>query len=485
MKRLRAISVLLMIAGTAHAQVLQKEGFKLGGTPSDRPVSNTINDILIHGFDVWVGTSRGLMRTVDQGETWSVFDQTSGLGKGGISALAADENALWVATAFDTTTDQGRLSAGGGLAYTRDDGETWTYIPQPVDDRDETRYKPTTTVVQNLTYDIALTPEAVWIVSFGGGLRRSFDDGETWEVVTVDGAPFDALGRLAHRVFSVLYVCDVLWVGSAAGVHRSLDGGETWTTFDNSQPQGISGNFVVALASQPVGGSTRIWAATIEALGEGERRAVSYTDDMGLSWSVVLEGEFAHNFGHSLRGGTIYVATDNGLFKSMDGQEWALYPPMVDEENDYRVLSQTATAVAADQRYLWVGTDDGLARNRIGGSSWQIYRAYASPGQDGEPETYAYPNPFSPTRHNVLGDDGHVRFQYRCKKDCDVTVRVYDFSMSLVATVAQDKFRQAGDWAETWDGRNDLGERVANGVYFYRIDRTGHATAWGKVMVLD
>ena len=67
-----------------------------------------------------------------------------------------------------------------------------------------------------------------------------------------------------------------------------------------------------------------------------------------------------------------------------------------------------------------------------------------------------------------------------------MTVRVYDFGMNLVRTVVEEKDRfGSGDYAEVWDGRNDVGDMVANGVYFYKITLTGKTPLWGKVMVVN
>ena len=86
----------------------------------------------------------------------------------------------------------------------------------------------------------------------------------------------------------------------------------------------------------------------------------------------------------------------------------------------------------------------------------------------------------------MVGDEGHVRFQYRTRSASSVTVKVYDFSMNLVRTVVEGKERPAtGDYSEVWDGKNDLGDSVANGVYFYRISIDGAAPLWGKVMVVN
>ena len=459
------------------------------GSPGSGPTSNAINDILVVGDAVWTGAGRGISRTMDFGTTWTVFSQTHGLGRGGVSAMAEGYGMFWAATAFDSTTEVGTFSTGGGLSYTLDNGETWTWIPQPVDSPDVTDYAPTTTEVQNVTYDIALTEDAVWITSWGGGLRKSEDLGSTWEVVTVDGKPFDALAYLTHRPFAVRYDGEALWVGTAGGIHKSTDGGASWTTFNHqNQDVGISGNFIVALEIQEFEDVQRVWAATIEAMDSTEVRAVSMSEDGGLSWKTILEGEFAHNFGFDHVTGDVFVPTDNGLFTTPDfGKTWAVFSNLVDSERDERVYSDEVYSVGvSSDGGLWTGTRDGLALTYDEGLTWTLFRAFQPARVNGTPRTYAYPNPFSPLRHNFIEGDGHVRFQYRTTMATEVTVRVYDFGMNLVRTVVEGKSRTvAGDFAEVWDGKNGLDEMVANGVYFYSIQMTGEEMLWGKVMVVN
>ena len=58
--------------------------------------------------------------------------------------------------------------------------------------------------------------------------------------------------------------------------------------------------------------------------------------------------------------------------------------------------------------------------------------------------------------------------------------------MNLVRTVVEDKDRfSPGDYSEVWDGRNEIGDRVANGVYFYQIVLTGEEPLWGKIIVVN
>jgi hypothetical protein len=482
MQHLKIFFLLALLAcivfSSASAQVLFKSGWQLDrqAEPLSGLRSNSVSDIVIHRGNIWLGTGKGLARSRDGGQTWVTYTTANGLPRGGISAIAVTDTIIWVAAAFDSLTKEaGLLPTGGGLSYSVDDGKTWTHVPQ---------FGPTP--VQNVTYDIAVRGNQVWATNFGGGLQRSSDRGKTWTVVPPDTFLFDPLGNLNHRAFSIINADGVLWHGSAGGINKSLDGGKTWTNFSHqNQVKPISGNFVVAIGQQKWRGREYIWAATVNAEDPKEKKAVSITDDGGYSWRVTLEDEFAHNFG--FEDSTAYVVTDNGLFKSNDfGRTWAKFAPVIDAAKGEQFLTTAYFAVAASQGRVWTGGADGVAVTNDAGRTWNILRGSKKAGENGEPRTYAYPNPFSPFRHNQFRDDGHVRFQYQTTRPTKVTVKVFDFAMELVAEVVSQKERPfAGQFAEVWNGRNLRGEVVANGVYFYRLDLEGEGVFWGKVMVLD
>jgi len=483
-KHARTLFVILFFlasAFTLHAQPPAKISWQLGherttaGAPLAGLRSNSVSDIVVHNGEIWLGTGKGLARSSDGGETWVTYTHANGLPRGGLASLAVSDSIIWVATAFDSLVPEGLLPAGGGLAYSTDKGATWSYVEQPGP-----------TPIQNITFDIALHPTGVWIASFGGGLQRTTNRGQSWEVVPPDSFFFDPLGNLNHRVFSVINAEGNLWVGTAGGVNKTLDGGNTWTNFSHqNQTQAISGNFVVALGQQKWRGREYLWAATVNAEAEDEFRAVSVSDDGGYSWHVSLEGEFAHNF--AFDDSMAYAVSDNGLFRSNDfGHTWAKFPLIEDREAGERYLSNELFAAGVLGSRLFAGGPDGLAFTDDEGANWRIARGSVAAGEDGTPRTYAYPNPFSPFRQNQLNEDGHVRFQYNTTKATEVTIKVFDFAMDLVAEVVTRKSRPgAGNYFEVWDGKNYRGDIVANGVYFYRVELAGEGAQWGKLIVLD
>jgi len=449
--------------------------------------ANDITDIVVHQNTIWFGSSKGLISTSNDGLNFSSYANTSGIGEGHIAAVNVNKDGvIWISTVFDSTTSVGNMDVGGGLSYSTDSGANWHWIPQPVDAVSDTDggKKPTTVAVSNITWDIAFRDDEVWIGSWAGGLRKSTDSGKTWEVVTPDGLPFDVLGNLNHRVFSVINAQNGLWVGTAAGINKSTDGGKTWTLYNAQNGSGISGNFVNGLAEQIYQGRSIIWASTWKAEGEDEYYGVSKTENGGLTWETFLEGEKPHAF--AFYENEVFIAADNGLFKSVDfGKSWALFPQITDEYGSSIMTTETYS-IAVKGSDVWVGTGDGLAKTSDRGNTWKIFRAFKSTAEEGEPATYAYPNPFSPMRHNVINGEGHVRIQYNTTSETTVSIKIFDFGMNLVKDLVSDKPRpSSGDYYELWDGRNENGIYVANGVYFYKLELSGEKTAWGKIVVIN
>jgi hypothetical protein len=83
-----------------------------------------------------------------------------------------------------------------------------------------------------------------------------------------------------------------------------------------------------------------------------------------------------------------------------------------------------------------------------------------------------YPNPFNPT----------TTVPFTTERDDYVTLHVYDSSGRLVRTLV-DRRLQAGPHREVWNGRDQDGNPVASGVYFYRL-RSGGRSLTRKAVVL-
>ena len=486
LKILSIFAIILSVAISASAQLPGISGFQLLDEKGGALLSNAIIDIRSDSTmdGLYLATGKGVARFIASIDTveytfidslWSSYTTEDGIGKGGVSGLDVKNGMVWIATSFDSSTSLGQFPTGGGIAWTVDPDSGWSWMPQPVDTAGAPGMaEPLTTPIGNVTYDISITDSCVWIASFYGGLRKFEFADSAWHNTPPDTTDFD-FNKLSHRAFAVITPPGYIFVGTGVGISRS-DDGENWDRFDFDN-SGISGNFITALAHQHTESRDIIWAATWPTNND-QFHSVSKSENWGATWTVChgLDGEFTHNF--AFDDSIVYAATDNGMWKSSDyGDTWYLMP-LIEGENNLSILEPEVLAGRKYNELFFIGTLDGLASTYDYGNTWWVYRAVQSTAAAGEPDTYAYPNPFSPSRAEA------VRLQYYLTQSSTVTVKIYDFALELVRTL-ETVSHPAGDWYETWDGRSYRGEIVANGVYFYKLMKQGQGTTWGKIIVLD
>lgn len=507
------ISVQISAQNYPENYTLGKEYNSLEKTNFQNPLSNTITDIITIGDTIWLGTSRGVSLSVDGGENWVNFYGQADFGTDNVAAIGYNNGVFWCSTARSTEVTGGQtLPEGTGLKFTTDLGTTWTSIPQPLDQQTDTvvqyginqlRSVAVTVAIQNLVYDIAFTPGTIWIATFAGGLRKSTDDGQTWQRVvlppdnlnsisptdTLDfcltpvGGNFCSNGNLNHRVFSVISTDNnTLYVGTANGINKSTDGGISWIKFNaQNQTQPISGNFITALAYNNVTGT--IWASTWKAEDQAEFYGVSSSSNGGQSWRTYLRDERPHNFG--FKNNDVMVPTDNGVFRSADnGLTWLLPNSIVDNKSKASLKTKLFYAADSYQQKIWLGTADGLVSlnenpGKIWEGDWKIY--FASKPLQSNDETYCYPNPFSPRQEEL-------KIKYSTNgTEANVTIRIFDFGFNYVRTVIQNapRNRDLEGPPDFWDGKDDNGNFVTNGVYFYRVDVGDNDALYGKILVMQ
>ena len=87
-----------------------------------------------------------------------------------------------------------------------------------------------------------------------------------------------------------------------------------------------------------------------------------------------------------------------------------------------------------------------------------------------------YPNPFNP----------ETWIPYHLSKDAEVTLHIYAVNGTLVRTLALGHqaagMYQSRSRAAYWDGKNEFGEKVASGLYFYTLT-AGDFSATRKMLI--
>ena len=396
---------------------------------------------------VWVAgdtTAPFTFKSTDSGETWDPY--LDGIQSRDFAFL---DSIVWIATQE-------------GLERSRNGGETWDTF-EIIDSTSKELIIPSYFTSVCVVED---TADTIIFVGSVDGLARSKDDGKTWQVT-----------KFAQSFKKAI------WAGTAAGIYKFIynyrDVFDTVLNY-NSYEDNITGDWVVSLAIQEYGGKKIIWAGTRVA-NSGVDGASFSTDD-GDTWNTTLLSDRAWNF--SFDDSVVWTATSSGLKRSYDeGKNWQVFNFMKDKDEitQNRIFSSEFASVAIIDSEVWAGNADGLVKSRDKGNSWDVIRIAVPIGTEGSEAAYAYPSPFSP----IVEGGQVVRIHHRPRQDGAVTIKIYDFAMNLVITLINHQDRRGGmEYDEPWDGKNEKGELVANGVYFFKLEAPGGQTEWGKLVVL-
>jgi hypothetical protein len=296
--------------------------------------------------------------------------------------------------------------------------------------------------------------------------------------------------NLNHRVFTIDALNDsTLFVGTADGINRSTDWGKSWRKYNyqntshSPTTNGEGGNIIVNMHVQRYNANNIIWAACRPADDNNESNSLSYSADGGYTWFNTLDDEPPNGIGS--KDSIVYALTNNGLWRANFGEFiWARAGTIVDITTNDLITTKLFYAANHVADTLYIGSADGFLRTIEFGQpwvgQWKVFRSITPIDLNSDIKTYAAPNPFAP-------DDEVVRIFYKTgKASSQITIKVFDFGMQPVRTVIQNATRNSADEIFTqWDGKNDKGRQVANGVYFYRIKVDNEDEYWGKILVLQ
>jgi hypothetical protein len=202
-------------------------------------------------------------------------------------------------------------------------------------------------------------------------------------------------------------------------------------------------------------------------------------------------GVFGTDLEFYLFGGCPIINDFDVLDATANGMDALHYPDYASAQHPAGIQSLTINAAGYDAKTLWLGfsfmsvrdasTPTPLVRNILLADfmSW-VGHALKDPWEEGPmedevPDAYRlsqnFPNPFNPTTT--------IKFDIRTKGH--VRLRIYNVAGQLVKTMIDDVM-EAGSYTREWKGTNNLGSKVASGVYFYRLEATEYENV--KKMVL-
>jgi len=494
------------------------------------------------------------MRTTDGGANWtyetqaeeerlynsmygmSFIDELTGIAvggstyKGGVAYKTTDGGLTWkennfpmgfVADAISMINDKICIvGSSGGIAISKDSGETWQLITQFPNSE--------LYVLEKIGGNTLAT------AGYGGIFMKSIDDGETWETTYI------ADKNVCPTVEDLCFLDEN--IGYAAqnnrAVSKTIDGGKTWTqimkdtiatSINNNGVQfidqnigfvvGKGDNYVSAFYKTTDGGTN--WSALIgdpnlinelntlhffnenNGVVAGDESSLAYTTNGGSSWTKVTPsgiptGQFDYNRIKFLNE-TFGLAVGEKLIKSTDaGKTWqyvevAGLPGTIEGVDIVDELTWYITG----SKYLFKTSDGGLSWSNI----IDLEIVTASTNYDvqvdengfplivcGDSEIYTsapvvisveitandrldsfvleanYPNPFNPStkiQYSIPvanGYDGALT---------NVILKVYDVLGQEVATLVNEA-QKSGTYEVSFDA-SSLNRRITTGIYIYRI----------------
>jgi len=144
---------------------------------------------------LFAGTDNGIYRSIDRGNTWEY------LWKGvQVNGFTEVNNNIFAALM-------------NGVIMTNDDGANWKYV-----------YKPHT------LHDISTDGKRIFAMTLGDGLKRSSNDGLTWEKIN------NGLGTLNLYTFELKRFDNKIFAAQWYGIYTSQDLGKSWAIVKDGLP---------------------------------------------------------------------------------------------------------------------------------------------------------------------------------------------------------------------------------------------------------
>lgn len=410
------------------------------------------------GTDLYAGTAEGVFRTSNNGDNWTnisfIHSYVHGLGVTPSGAILA-----------------GTQGGGGKVFRSPDGGASWTDIN-----------------AQCGGDDFAINPQgtngiSLFAVDALNGIRKSTNDGVTWTDSNSD------ISDIEVNSITVIPNADGdshIIVGDYSGMFLSTNDGASWQQREPmfmamdyaTTPNGSGGQDIFA------GGFNGIWKSI----------------DYGLAWSHVALGEVVQAMAATANGANLFAGGGPfGVYRSTDhGASWTLV------NNGLTNLGITAL-LSPDGINLFAAGGDGVFLSSDNGNNWSsvgtgltagvLSLALSTDGSTLLAGTSAYgvwKRPLSEmiqtgtgigemtaisgaiTLHGNLPNPFRqsTTIRYALPKAMPVQLTVYDVTGRTVRTLLNG-MQLAGEGAVMWDGRNESGTQVGDGVYLYRLEAGG------------
>ena len=312
---------------------------------------------------------------------------------------------------------------------------------------------------------------------------------------------------LAGWQFDLTFNADVLEVVEVnEGDFLKTDGGTTFFqqgTVDNTEGK-IAGLSAALISKGGVTGTGTLLSVVFSAKADGNSQLALHNFQLGSntgavipagvrdlvitveskpSWDVNADGQVsvldlilvAQRLGETATANSKFDVNNDGIISILD---LILVAQHLGESTVSAAPSMTAEELNPGMVQAWIERaqveDDGSVAFRQGIANLQRLLALLIPEETSLLPNY--PNPFNP----------ETWIPYQLSEPAEVTLTIYAVNGTKVRTLALGLIPagiyQSRSRAAYWDGRNDVGESVASGVYFYTLT-AGEFTSTRKMLI--
>jgi photosystem II stability/assembly factor-like uncharacterized protein len=352
-----------------------------GGRVDDIAVSPTDPHTYFVGF-----ATGGLWKTTNNGVTFRpVFDDYADHSVGAIAISPADPDIVWVGTG--ESNNRQSSSFGGGIYRSTDGGESFELVG----------LQETQSIARVVAHPT--DPDVVWVAANGHlygpnpdrGVFRTTDGGATWEAVLQIDENTGATDLVIdpsdpNTLFAATYqrrrtACCFVGGGPGSGIWRTRDGGERWDRIEDSGlPNGTLGRIALAMTPADPG----VVYAQIEVAAD---RETPLTESERAEWEqLARDDELPPDPQYS------------GVWRSNDkGDSWEFRS----NENGRPMYFSQIRVDPSDPEIVYVVAQN-VFQSTDGGRSFEQLRGY------GHVDQHAFwIDPADPS-HLMIGNDGSV-----------------------------------------------------------------------------
>lgn len=394
-----------------------------------------------------------IFKSLNGGATWDTL--LYGVDVGDIIMHPDNSNILYAALLMANFSPP-------GIIKTVDGGNTWFKADEGIRVDFETG-------VQKIAID-PKHPDTLYAGTsgfFGGTLYRSVDAGETWKDIGGTDTVYDPgdpdIVRLKNGVTAIAIhpeSTNVVYAGTAwhGDVLKTIDWGQSWQLTGLSEKGIIYALLVDARVANIVYAGTWFYG-------------FFKTVDGGLQWQAcnnglpdtVTVGQIIFNPSNFHELYILAAATRNtgGIFKTLHrGLSW--------QRIDTPFHNILTIAFSSDGKTLYAGTRNGIYKTVIITSIKNYQDKTSFPFY-----LYQnYPNPFNSSTF----------IRYELSSPEKVTLKVFNLFGQEIKTLIDEK-QYKGSYVAKWDGKDNQGNRVAIGIYIFRLS-IGSYTESKKMLYL-